>query len=79
MFEKVETNEKTVGGGDADVAIGLSADQLTNVIERMGQLVLGVKTLFDSKCAAKKTTVLAYDVPGKHSQVFFGCSFYNVD
>lgn len=34
------------------------------VIERMGQLVLGVKTLFDSKCAAKKTTVLAHDVPG---------------
>lgn len=64
LFEKVDSNEKTVGGGDTDVAIGLSADQLTNVIERMGQLVLGIKTLFDSKCSAKKTTVLAYDVPG---------------
>ena len=43
---------------------GLSGDELTMVIERMGQLVLGVKTLFDSKCAPKKDTVLAYDVPG---------------
>lgn len=50
---------------------GLSGDELTMVIERMGQLVLGVKTLFDSKCAPKKDTVLAYDVPGM-------CSFFSL-
>lgn len=65
LFERIDGNDKMVAGGDANEAARLSGDQLAEVIQRMGQLVLGVKTLFDSKCSPKKNTVLTYDVPGK--------------
>lgn len=62
MFDREEAEKKAAAAKES--LHGLSGDELSTVIERMGQLVLGVKTLFDSKCGAKKTTVLAYDVPG---------------
>lgn len=62
LFDREEAEKKALAAKEQ--LNGLTGEELSTVIERMGQLVLGVKTLFDSKCAAKKTAVLAHDVPG---------------
>jgi hypothetical protein len=62
LFEKDPAAEAATAR--AEGLVGLTAEELTTAIERMGQLVLGVKTLFDSKCGAKSDSVPAYDVPG---------------
>jgi hypothetical protein len=62
LFEKDPNAEAAAGAKLDDIA--LSAEQLTTVVERMGQLVLGVKALFDSRCASKTEEVPAYDIPG---------------
>jgi hypothetical protein len=63
LFEKAPEEEKSSASHTGDVPV-LSAEELNTVIERMGHLVLGVKTLFDTKCAPKTESVPAYDVPG---------------
>lgn len=45
--------------------ITLSRDVMSLVIDRMGQLVLGVKTLFDTKCDSKNNTVSDKQIPGQ--------------
>jgi hypothetical protein len=62
LFEKDPAAEATVAR--AEGLVGLTTEELTTAIERMGQLVLGIKTLFDTKCDAKSQSVSAYDVPG---------------
>lgn len=44
--------------------ITLSRDDMSLLIDRMGQLVLGVKTLFDTKCDSKSNTVSDKQIPG---------------
>jgi hypothetical protein len=68
LFEKKEKDAQVSDSSRGGAGVGsLSPDQLAAVIERMGQLVLGVKNLFDSKCNEKTSRVSAADVPGEHS------------
>ena len=72
LFEKDASNEvKSNEHSDHEAPPPLSNDELTTAIERMGHLVLSVKTLFDSKCQPRSSSVLAYDIPGKIARLSF--------